>query len=301
MLNLFIGSKGPKSDEFKQATGTQNYFIYLLSLDNRIDSISAWGTHLEDEEEIRVQASIFFSILLQSSLATPDESPFDMAGPSVSIKKNQYLTAIPSPLEIRKAVFRLKKSSSLGPDRFSWVFYKGCWNIVDQEVISMVTHFFSSGRVLRESNTYFLSLISKKQSPETFSDFCPISLLNFTYKIIFKILATMLFGILPSLVSSQQSAFVKGRSIHHHVALAHDLFQKLKPKISGGIVCLKLDIANAFDRLLWNFLFRALHFFNFSLDWINLIRELICTIRGSVLINKSPLWLLLLLLWDASR
>ena len=141
---------------------------------------------------------------------------------------------------------------------------------------------------MRESNSYLLTLIPKIQSPETFSGFRPISLLNFTYKIISKILATRLSSILPSLVSRHQSAFVKGRTIHHHVALAHDLFQKLNSKISGGSVCLKLDITKVFDRLEWNFLFRALLFFNFSSGWINLIRELICTSKGSVLTNKSP-------------
>lgn len=72
------------------------------------------------------------------------------------------------------------------------------------------------------------------------------------------------------------------------MALAHDLLQKLDSKISGGSICLKIDITKAFDRLQWIFLFRALHFFNFSSGWINLMRELICTSKGSVLINRSP-------------
>lgn len=211
-----------------------------------------------------------------------------MEGPSVLAEQNRDLTAIPSPIEIRDAIFGLKNNSSPGPDGFSRVFFTGCWHIISQDVISAITHSFSSGRLLRESNSYFLALILKIQSPETFSDFRPISLLNFTYKIISKILATRLSSILPSLISRHQSAFVKGRTIHHHVALVHDLFQKLNSKISGGSVCLKIDTTKAFDTLEWNFLFRALLFFNFSFGWINLIRELICTSKGSVLINKSP-------------
>lgn len=51
---------------------------------------------------------------------------------------------------------------------------------------------------------------------------------------------------------------------------------------------MKLDISKALDKLQWNFLFRALQFFNFSYKWINLVRELVCTSRGSAVVNKSP-------------
>ena len=51
---------------------------------------------------------------------------------------------------------------------------------------------------------------------------------------------------------------------------------------------MKLDISKAFHKLQWNFLFRGLCFFNFFSKWINLIRELVCSSRGSVLVNKSP-------------
>lgn len=112
--------------------------------------------------------------------------------------------------------------------------------------------------------------------------------MNFTYKIASKILATRLSIILPLLISNYQSAFVKGKSIHHSVALAHDIIQKLNSKIIGGSVYLKLDISKAFDKLRWNFLFRALKFFNFSSSSINLIREMVCTRKGSVPINNSP-------------
>lgn len=91
-----------------------------------------------------------------------------------------------------------------------------------------VAHLFSSGRLLRATNAYFITLIPKNQPPNTLSDFRPISLLNFSYKVISKILASRLAGIPPLLISKHQLAFVKGRTIHHYVALGHELFQLLK-------------------------------------------------------------------------
>ncbi|KAJ8616148.1 hypothetical protein MRB53_035520 [Persea americana] len=94
--------------------------------------------------------------------------------------------------------------------------------------------------------------------------------------------------IIPSLISHNQSTFVKGRSIHRHSALAHELFEKLNTKIKHSAICLQLYITEAFDRLQRSFLFKAIEFFKFSKEWISLIKKLITTSGGSVLINRGP-------------
>lgn len=231
---------------------------------NRIDRISVGNSSFTEGGLIREQAVGYFSNLMQATPIIPSESLFQVMGPSVSADQNSTLIAVPTSTEVRQAVFKLKSNSSPGPDDFSGIFFTKCWSIVGQDVISAVIHFFKARKLLRATNAYFLTLIPKKHSPDTFADFRPISLLNFTYKVISKILATRLSAIIPFLISTHQAAFVKGRSIHHQVALAHDLFQKLNTKVSGGAVCLKLDITKAFDKLQWNFIFRALQFFNFS-------------------------------------
>ncbi|XXG84671.1 hypothetical protein AAC387_Pa10g2137 [Persea americana] len=70
--------------------------------------------------------------------------------------------------------------------------------------------------------------------------------------------------------------------------MAFKLFHKLNSKINKGSLCLKLDISKAFDKLNWPFLFSALKFFHFSDAWISLIKECVCTSKGSVLLNRMP-------------
>eukprot|EP00268_Persea_americana_P063972 TRINITY_DN8362_c0_g1_i2.p1 TRINITY_DN8362_c0_g1~~TRINITY_DN8362_c0_g1_i2.p1 ORF type:complete len:107 (-),score=1.61 TRINITY_DN8362_c0_g1_i2:67-387(-) len=74
-------------------------------------------------------------------------------------------------------------------------------SIIAFDVCEAIRHLFTTGRLLRASNTYFLSLIPKSSSSKSFSDFRPISMLNFSYKIISKILASRLSFILPNLIS----------------------------------------------------------------------------------------------------
>lgn len=200
---------------------------------------------------------------------------------------NLQLTKIPEAEEIRSAIFSLKANSLPGPDGFSGNFFTATWHITGSSIFKAVQHFFSIGNLFKASNVYFLALIPKINSPSS-SDYRPIRLLNFSYKIIWKILASRLSHILPSLISTNQAAFVKGRSIHQHIALAHELFQNLHYKTRGGSLCMQLDISKAFDKLSWTFLFKSLAFFGFSDNWIGLVKACVCSAKGLVLINRVP-------------
>ena len=99
-------------------------------------------------------------------------------------------------------------------------------------------------------NSTFIALIPKTDSPISFNDFRPISLCNCLYKIISKIIANRLKPILQHIISSNQSAFLKGRSIHNNAIMAHESFYSLKKKHgNGGFRAVKLDMQKAFDQM----------------------------------------------------
>ena len=201
--------------------------------------------------------------------------------------KNQ-LSRTPDVEEIRASVFSLKKDNSPSPDGFSGHFFPASWQIIGPSMVRAMHQFFILGKLYRASNAYFITLIPKTQAPSSFSNYKPISLLSFTYKIIAKTLASRLAKILHHLISPNQAAFVQGRSIHQHIALAHELFQKLNSSLRGGSLCMQLDISKDFDKLSWPFLFKSLHFFGFSATWINLVRECVFPVTSLALINRTP-------------
>lgn len=87
---------------------------------------------------------------------------------------------------------------------------------------------------------------------------------NFSGKIISKILANRLWSFLPKIVNEEQDGFVQGRQIVHHIALAQELIRDLSKKIPGANVVFKVDIPDAYDRLEWRFLLKAMEEFGFS-------------------------------------
>lgn len=70
---------------------------------------------------------------------------------------------------------------ALSLDGFLITFYKGCWDVVKGDLMRVFNDFF---------NKEFLdiSLIPKKERVEEMGNFCPVSLLGSTSKIISKCL-----------------------------------------------------------------------------------------------------------------
>ncbi|KAL0301778.1 UNVERIFIED_CONTAM: hypothetical protein Sradi_6454600 [Sesamum radiatum] len=61
---------------------------------------------------------------------------------------------------------------------------------------------------------------SKTDSPQTWSDFKPISLCNVINKIMTKLLYNKMAHLLPTLISPSQSGFVPGRLIGDNILMA---------------------------------------------------------------------------------
>nr|CAN74099.1 hypothetical protein VITISV_028591 [Vitis vinifera] len=77
-------------------------------------------------------------------------------------------------------------------------------------------------------------------------DYRPISLVRSLYKIIAKVLANRLKGVMGKLVSNSQNAFVEGRQILDAILVANEAIDSRKRSVGTGLVC-KLDIEKAYD------------------------------------------------------
>jgi len=133
----------------------------------------------------------------------------------------------------------------------------------------------------------YLALIPKKFNPITFNRYRPISLCNSSYKIATKILANRIKKILPEIISENQGGFVPKRQITDNVIIVLEVIHNsIQRKEKGMIV--KLDMANAFDRVNHNYLAAVLKKFGFSTDIIETIQACISTPWIAPLISGRP-------------
>ncbi|XP_050378590.1 uncharacterized protein LOC126795907 [Argentina anserina] len=103
-----------------------------------------------------------------------------------------------------------------------------------------------------------------------------ISLCNNSIKIISKLFANRLKGLLHLLILEHQNAFLAGRQIQDNLILAHEAYHYLKLKKSKKEfeLAVKLDMNKAYDRVEWDFLEATLLKFGFDRAWIRLVMKL---------------------------
>ncbi|KAK3198221.1 hypothetical protein Dsin_021636 [Dipteronia sinensis] len=103
-------------------------------------------------------------------------------------------------------------------------------------------------------NSTLVYLIPKVKSPEQMTEFRPISLCNVIYKIICKALANRLQNIVGKVISEKQSTFI-GNLITDSAIVGFKCLHAMQTrKRKSGSMALKLDMAKAYDRVVWEFL-----------------------------------------------
>ena len=128
-----------------------------------------------------------------------------------------------------------------------------------------------------------IRLIDKKDKDKCFiKNWRPISLLNVDMKIISKAFSSRLKKILPSIISSEQTAYVNKRYIMEGGRFISDIIEMCNiENVKGFIV--SMDIEKAFDSLDHSFLLRVLNKIGFGQNFINWVKIILCNQEACVL------------------
>ncbi|XP_060974305.1 uncharacterized protein LOC133039423 [Cannabis sativa] len=273
--------EGDKNSRFFHASimvRRKRNHIWAIRLDN--------GDIIEDRESIVHYFRSNFKVLFNSSAQSDGEGVGDFVHNGISDAENDALCFIPLADEIKKVVWALPPLKSPGPDGFPVKFFKTYWDVVGDQVVEYVKEFFHSGKFCKEINKSFIVLIPKKQQAECFDDFRPISLCNTTYKIVAKLLANRLSGVLDKLISPFQAAFIKGRCIAENSIIANEIVRDMmKRRGNEAFVGIKCDMSKAYDRLEWGFLLSVLKAFEFNEHFCKMIMCCVTSVSFQVLIN----------------
>ncbi|XP_070017599.1 uncharacterized protein [Nicotiana sylvestris] len=204
----------------------------------------------------------------------------------INTEQNAELIKQPIKEEVKVAVLGLNGDSAGGPDGMTGKFYHSCWDLIGDDLYDMVRAFFNGHELPKCVTHTNLVLLPKKKEVTTFSDLRPISLNNFSNKVISRVVHERLVKFLPSLILEEQAGFVKGRNIVENILLTQEIVTDIRLRTKAGPnVILKLDMTKAYDRISWLFLTKVLRKMGFIERLIGIVFGLVSNNWYSILIN----------------
>ncbi len=188
--------------------------------------------------------------------------------------------------EITKSINSLQSKKSPGPDGLPSEFYKKFHVKLAPLLLSVFEESLDLGMLPLTLRQASITLLPKDgKDPTLCNSYRPISLLNVDVKILAKILAFPLEVVLPSIISEEQTGFIKGRYSFSNIRTLFNILYSRQNSVSSEVV-ISLDAEKAFDRIEWVYLFRVLKEFGFGEGLISWIRLLYVDPQASVSTNS---------------
>jgi hypothetical protein len=169
-----------------------------------------------------------------------------------------------------------QKSKIPGPDGWTIEFFLNFFDILGKDLLSVVEENRREGHMHAPLNSTFIALIPKNDNPQGLDEFRPISLCNCIYKIIAKVIARRIKGVLSTSISKEQFGFLEGGQIHEAIRVAQEGIHSIKTKNLKGTV-LKIDLSKAYDRVNWLYIRLLLTHLGFGIDFIRWVMCFITT------------------------
>eukprot|EP00253_Pinus_taeda_P013898 PITA_13898 len=188
--------------------------------------------------------------------------------------------------EVEGVIKSMAKEKSPGPDGWSVELFLHFFEQIGEEITKVVEESRLKGEMYSPFNATFIALIPKKEAPETFEDFRPISLCNSIYKVIAKVIALRIKPILSRHISPEQFGFLNGRQIHEAIGMAQEVLHSVKMKNKKGAV-IKIDLSKAYDRVNWSYIRLLLTHLGFKVDFISWIMGRVTDVSYAILINGA--------------
>ena len=246
-----------------------------------------------DPREINTAFKQYYSQLYVSESmvdTTQVESFFSkLPIPQVSNENKAMLEEPFSIEELNNSFTCMQSSKAPGPDGFTLEFYRAFSGQISALLLDVFNESFSGADKSLPPTFYMasISLILKQdKDPLEPGSYRPISLLNVDTKLLAKTLALRLERVLPSVISEDQTGFIKNRFLFSNIRRLFNIIYTPSPDPTIPEILISMDAEKAFDRVEWIFLFTAMRKFGFGERFISWVKLLYKAPQAYILTNN---------------
>ncbi|KAF7812326.1 reverse transcriptase [Senna tora] len=153
--------------------------------------------------------------------------------PKIDSTHHSHLESVPTPKEVKEALWDLKPFNAAGIDGFQPGFFQNCWSFLEKDLVYEIQNAFLRNSIPEDRNKTMICFVPKCPNPLEIKNFPPISLCYTLYKVVSKILVNRLKPLIPDLLNFNQGPFVPGRKTIDNVIIAQELVHSMKKKRKG--------------------------------------------------------------------
>ena len=276
------------------------YFINLEKRNANLKNITCLklsdDSEVTDDKLILKELANFYEDLYKETTYsdTYENSFFTNNVPKIKIDDKILCDRVIEMQECTAAIKNMNKNKSPGTDGLTAEFYQYFWQEIKELVHNSLLKAFEKKNLSCEQKRGVLRLIPKKSKNLcSIKNWRPISLLNTDYKILTHVLSNRLQSILPSIISKDQSGYIKNRNISLNIRSIFDIIDHVEKTNSSGLLAF-IDFEKAFDKLNWTYIQKSLEQFGFGevfKEWVVIIYSNIesCIINNGVTTRYFPI------------
>ena len=286
-LNSITRLKQTYYDQGESAGKLLAWRIKTLQNERAITEIETEsGTTTNPAEINRAFQKYYMNLYTSESPDTNDLHPFldQLSIPTLEERVKEELDSPITKEELFEALSHMNGGKASGPSGLPIDIYKCFKEMLVPPLFDMLVESIEAEHLPPSLSKALITLILKPDKPHIkCGSYRPISLINSDAKIIAKVFARRLENHLPSLITSDQNGFIKGRQGFHNIRRLLNIIDVRKESPDTAIV--SLDAEKAFDRVEHNYLFEVLQRFGFGEYICKCVKMLYHSPSASVMTN----------------
>ena len=247
------------------------------------------GNMIQEKEKVMTTIHQYYSNLFKAkeNIRDPDYLA-DITIPKVSNSEQKHLNAPISKQEMVIAAKQLKIGKCPGEDGLPIEWYTTFWPHIVTPLHAVYIQNIINGCMHGTASHSIISLMPKPKKDITeIKNWRPLSLLNCDYKIYAKMIANRLQIVLPELISTDQTGFVKGRDIADNIKSLNVIIEYCKENQIDAILT-AYDFQQAFDSCEWSAMTDILRAYGFQHTFINMVMTCYRNFQTRILNNGYP-------------